>query len=594
MGYNELKKSYDNARMELANLDSELVRIKGEITMADNSKSEMRSHLEKQLLADKAKALDNYKLSKVRPVEEKISKLSTKLEETQSDYKQKSDEITFDNVLSEHSSKQEILESVKDSSSILTKKLQDIVGKRFYKSLMKQVNTDKIELDVDGIEPVINYFNRSNKKLSKLSTEANFLDKAMQGMESLSSNQENKSVLIVISVILIVCTFLFPMYLSIVMMLLITISIIYNIFRNYSIYQTLCVVLAVEANIDKIESSMHEEVSQEVEKRKEELDSTMLPKIEQLQNQLEQARQELIDTEQEAGSSFLYDATSFEQQRVTAEQQMDERKANLIMQKSRLDEEIQEKVKLIKQLESELTNCTEEIKTRLMTNVGTAMEFSPDFVIDIKDNKPVAWKHPRSSSLVLYKDQMELYNFIKLLIVQLRGKLIPSCLSIIVVDFLNMGQPLQMFADSSGIKGGDEFMKPIFKIDFNDEQWKSDLDILTKDLTLRQKNIAVEFKTIENYNKKMVELEAIPEKYKFVFMIEPELSSLSGLNIKQLLRIGETYGIYFHLFISYKELQTAKGGAEEVLENVKAIYALENGTIKKRAKEFILSQVLAK
>lgn len=594
MGYNELKKSYDTARMELANLDSELTRIKGLITNADASKSEMQSSLEKQLLADKAKALDDYKLSRIRPVEEKISKLTSRLEETESEYKQKSEEITFDNVLGEHSSKQEILESVKDSSSVLTKKLQDIVGKRFYKSLMKQVNTDKIELDVEGIEPVINYFNRSNKKLSKLSTEANFLDKAMQGLESLSTNPENKAVLIVISVILIVCTFLFPIYLSTVMMLLISISIVYNIFRNYSIYQTLCVVLAVEANIDKIESAMHEEVTQEVEQRKEELDNTMLPKIEQLKEQVEQAKQELIDTEQEAGSSFLYDATAFDEQRATAEKQMDDRKANLIIQKSRLDEEIQEKVKLIKQLESELTNCTEEIKTRLMTSVGTAMEFSPDFVVDIKDNKPVAWKHPRSSSLILYKDQLELYNFIKLLVVQLRGKLMPSCLSIIVVDYLNMGQPLQMFADASGVKGGEEFMKPIFKIDFNSEQWKGDLDILAKDLTLRQKNIAVEFKTIENYNKKMVELEAIPEKYKFVFMIEPEVPSLSDLNIVQLLRIGETYGIYFHLFISSKQLQNAKSGAEEVLENVKAIYMLENGSIKKRAKEFILNQILPK
>ena len=593
MNYAELKKAYDSARMELASLDSESSRLKAAITKEDNTRQDMINELEKQLLADKARALDEYKTSRIKPIEEKLSALTLKLEETEKEYSEKSNEITFDNVLVECSSKQDILDNVKESTSILTEKLQQIVGKRFYKSLMQQVNTDKITLDIDSIEPVINYFNRSSKKLGKLKTDANFLDKAMQVMENLSSNKENKSVLLVVSVILIVCVFLFPMYLAIFVILLITVSITYNIFRNYNIYQTLCVVMSVEANIDEIESAIHEEVAQEVERRKEELDNTMLPQIESLKNDINETRQDMIDTEQEVGSSFLYDSTAFNEQRSNAEKQISDRKTNLLVQKSQIDEQIKEKALQIKAFEDKLANCVEEIKRRLMSSIGTEMEFKPEFIIDFKNNKPVTWKHPKTSSLILYRDQADLYNFIKLLIIQLRGKLLPSCLSVTIVDYLNMGQPLRGFGDARDVKGGEDFIKPTFNIDFNEEQWKEDLNVIIKNLTLRQRNIGTEFGTIEKYNKKMLELEAIPEKYKFIFMIEPDLTTLSNLNVTQIMRTGDMVGIYLHAFISIKALQTNKNNSIDLLSNVKTIYSLEDDVIKRKAKDFIVSQYLS-
>ena len=187
--------------------------------------------------------------------------------------------------------------------------------------------------------------------------------------------------------------------------------------------------------------------------------------------------------------------------------------------------------------------------------------------------------------LIVYDKEMDMIQFIRLFIMQLRCKLNPYALSIDVIDLINMGRDFVYFAEQGSLKTEAD-IKARFNVISTKEEMKDAMSKYSIELAKRQRNILVEFKTIEKYNEAMLELESITESYMFMVYFVQDLSDCSDINFQQLLNTGADVGIYPIICISLRNF-TKNATNHENLEYFNDIQFLEDGEIKKRAKTFI-------
>ena len=113
MNYTELKKSYDTVRREQLNADKELTRISKELKDLQQQYDSIDSTYEKSEASFRNKELELFRNKVIQPYKEKDLKLQKRLEKLKETYSKKKGEITYDKLLSQYSSKQEILADVR-------------------------------------------------------------------------------------------------------------------------------------------------------------------------------------------------------------------------------------------------------------------------------------------------------------------------------------------------------------------------------------------------------------------------------------------------------------------------------------------------
>ncbi len=591
MDYNEIKRSYDVARKEQLRVDREVTRITKELQMVSDSYAAIDSNFNVQIMNDKARALEQYRLACTKPYEDKLTSQETELAEIKSRYEAERSAVTYDNLLEQCSSKQEILEDVRNASDVLGENLKGIVGGRFYKQLLENLESVNLEFSEDNLPQLIDYFNRSESLVEKLSNGSGVVDNVMTSLEKQVLEDENTTVSKVLAVALFVTLIFIGKIALPAYMLIMCVYASYNVFRNYRIYNVLVTQKAVQDNINKIDELLKKQIEDEVEKQISDLDTEYVPKIDELEESIKQLRMDMINASSEADASFKYDDSKVAQLKQIEIDKNDKRRSALLIQKKQQEDLLQEKTAIVTDLGNQLGKLLNGLQKQFLQGVGKDVIFNPRFLfdIDVAKNRPEFFNHPQTSCLFLYDDPKDVYDIIRLFCVQLRAKLNPFNLSITVVDTVNVGQDLIYFA---AVGDDNSNTDSLFKIITDDSEIDERLKRYSKDLLRRQGNIMRDFGDIAVYNEEMVKIKSLTESYDFFFFIDPQSTVLSNQDLVKILRNGGKLGIFPHLFLTKDSFVNMKDDAANLLDVIGKVYYLENGNYLERAKDFVNDTLL--
>lgn len=593
MQYSDLKKSFDAARREQLSADKELNRIKKEI----QSVAEKYSELEKVFLSaeadEKAKGLKEYKEKLIGPFEKELSETTERLKCVQAEYDEKRAGITYDNLLAQCSSKQDILREVREASAVLQEKLEVMVGKKFFHNLSECLEKQHVEFTEDNLDELIEYFNKNEKVIESYAEGETAVGEALNTVEHtlFSTDEGAENIRVAVSVGILVVTLFLRNWCLPGMSVLLTLFVVYNVLRNFKVYRILIVQKAVQDNIEQIDEHLKKQVEAEVEKQLQELEAKYTRELEKLRNREKELQDAILSAEVEADSTFEFDPNTLNLRKAAEIEKLDKQKSVLLVQAAEQEKLLAQKNKIVRELNDKLSSFLDNLKKQYLTGVGKDVIFNPRFLIDVDvvRNKAEYFNYPQTSCLFLYEELDDVYDFVRLMSVELRAKLNPFNLSIVTVDERNMGQDLVYFTSSDN----DESMAGLYRVVTDANALKVFIGRTAKELMRRQTNIRREFDSIQSYNEKMVEINSLTEAYEFQFIIDPSDVYLASNDTARAIRIGGSLGLFVNVFMSKKNFVKAGDSIMPLFDAIGKVYYMDTGKLLGRAKDFVLDDMFS-
>lgn len=173
---------------------------------------------------------------------------------------------------------------------------------------------------------------------------------------------------------------------------------------------------------------------------------------------------------------------------------------------------------------------------------------------------------------------MEAVNFMSLIMYQLRCRISPFALNLIYYDTLYAGSYMQGFVDRGKALP--------FEICTDAEQVQESIGALLKK---RDKRLGIlrDVPDIEMHNKKMLEMDSVPEAYYFVFAQELDLQIQQRADFKSLTVTGGRVGIFLFNFVPLSFFRKEKESFLGQLDNYSEVYTISGGNVKRKAITFV-------
>lgn len=601
MTYQQVKAELDIAKQNVLSKHNELNRIKEELVSLATEKGKLHSVYEQKILDAKRDAMQKSKQAAMEPLESKLNTAELELEKLKTDYVAVKKDLTFDNLYQKYTSKQEILDEVKDSVEVLRGRIEAILGKNFLERLSSHLEKKSIDLESADLKKLVNYFNQCSEKMDSFANKPTSIlstinDVEQHIAEATAAGDRDKTTLSVLALIAIIFTIFAYKYVFPVYVLCISLFSVYSLICSYNVYKILIVQKAVQDNIDGIEQLLRNMVQEELDAQIRDVDEKYSEAIQNTESQIKQLREQLNAVSAKSEYSYDFDASALKNEEVMAAQRLDSKESDLLLTQKTVEKEYNDWTERANSLKKQLNNIVGDIQTDYLSFDKVCLNtiFEPRFLFDIDaaKSKPIYFEHPETSCLFLYRDYEDVTDFVRLMCVQLRSKLNPFNLSITIIDTVNIGQCFVYFLPTQMKK--EEDLSNLFSI-ISDENGLADRFFeYNEDIKRRQQNISKEFSNIAEYNKRMIELDSLTEEYDFLFVLDPDDSMLTNSDLMRVLRNGGSLGIFGHVFIKIDKFGDMGDSAKELLECIGKTYLLQNGNFNERAKDFILDYCLKK
>ena len=242
----------------------------------------------------------------------------------------------------------------------------------------------------------------------------------------------------------------------------------------------------------------------------------------------------------------------------------------------------------IEQINEMLKKLINEIPRQYLdpTKIGNDTIFDANFIIDIDDGKPIFFSHPKKGTLFLYDSVNDVFDFIKLICMQVRKRMNAYAYSVIVCDKVYMGSPLRPFVSQE--------YPQLFSIAATETEITDCLKDISDTMLKRSANIMATFKNIDEYNDAMIKSDSVPESYQLIFFINPSETVLGNEAFTQVTQIGGEIGIYNHVFMQKDNFFDLGDRASKLLSTVSVVYTIQDGKITTKAKNFVEEKMIKK
>lgn len=607
MEYNELKSKIEDCRRSISKIKHKRKGIEKELTEIREGKHTLESNYQKEYDKVEKESYEKYLAEQLEPIESGIRELESKLESCKSEYTKKMSELTEENISDLYTGEQEISEEIKASTNVLQDRLQKVVSKRFQSELENQMDSYVISLEGSNLEGIIDYFNKQSVMIDKMSKSqikfdvlgyfsnqfitTNPLDSVNDPAGSLGKISNDKLNIFILVVLACVILFFAAKYVFPVYLLALVLYGVYNVLKHYRIYSALVAQKVVKDNVRAIDDSLRMKVQDELKRQQDALTAKNQREVSELNSKLASKRQELSTATVNASNTFVFNEDSLNKSYEAAINAKENREISLVSEDRELSVQLNDLFKELKINEDLLKDVAGSIQEEYLNyeKIGSSVIFEPKFIIDVKDAKPVFFKHPQQSCLFLYEEPVDVSDLIRLLSVQLRIKLNPFNLSITVVDQNYMGTDYLIMQPSVS---NDTSIKNLFRIITSKEELDERVGEYNDDMLKRIKNIKRNFSNIAEYNQYMVEHESLAESYDFLFFQDPTTADFQNKTVQQLLLNGADVGIFTHMFMRVDEFFELANAASKIVEQVGACFVIRDGEIYKRAKDFVLENMV--
>lgn len=596
--YNEIKKSIDRVRKDIVGIKRNLSRNEEDQREIRRAVDKAESTFQLNLRQEKDTAQQEFVQQSVADVNNEIQSLQHQISQTQQEYDNEIDRIKCMDIASQYSDEQAITAEVRASLAVLQEQLTKTISPRFQNELEGQFETQEIAMSSEEIEEVIKYFNKQSRMIEHMGSGSwvdKLIDKILQlvRIPSLEKNEKTAKVSFgILSILLVVLVavagkFLFPFY-----VLFLGVLLFYNVNKHYRIFSALIAQKTVKDNLKLIDESLRNKALEQqqalLQETQEQYDAQLL----QAQEELDSLKQRKDSATMSAMQSFTFDDTDLQSRYSNAIKINNKRLEQLKDEKDSLQHSLNEAQNELQELEHQLHAIAGNVQSEYLDlqKIGTSPIFNPQFIVDIKKSKPTYFTHLQAGMLFLYNDSKDVSNFIRLILLQLRIKLSPHNMNCTIIDTQDLGIDYLPFKPNN--PDNDEAINSLFRIIGDKEKIKETIDDLVASINTRVAEIRQDYDNIAAYNQAMVESDSLTESYEFVFYQNPENRVLSDLNMQQLYRLGGPLGIFVHLFIKKDVFYEMGDLAEELVESSEGIYLLQDGSLLKRAKEFVSENLI--
>ncbi len=596
--YNEIKKSIDRVRKDIVGIKRNLSRNEEDQREIRRAVDKAESTFQLNLRQEKDTAQQEFVQQSVADVNNEIQSLQHQISQTQQEYDNEIDRIKGMDIASQYSDEQAITAEVRASLAVLQEQLTKTISPRFQNELEGQFETQEIAMSSEEIEEVIKYFNKQSRMIEHMGSGSwvdKLIDKILQlvRIPSLEKNEKTAKVSFgILSILLVVLVavagkFLFPFY-----VLFLGVLLFYNVNKHYRIFSALIAQKTVKDNLKLIDESLRNKALEQqqalLQETQEQYDAQLL----QAQEELDSLKRRKDSATMSAMQSFTFDDTDLQSRYSNAIKINNKRLEQLTSEKDSLQHSLNEAQNELQELEHQLHAIAGNVQSEYLDlqKIGTSPIFNPQFIVDIKKSKPTYFTHLQAGMLFLYNDSKDVSNFIRLILLQLRIKLSPHNMNCTIIDTQDLGIDYLPFKPNN--PDNDEAINSLFRIIGDKEKIKETIDDLVASINTRVAAIRQDYDNIAAYNQAMVESDSLTESYEFVFYQNPENRVLSDLNMQQLYRLGGPLGIFVHLFIKKDVFYEMGDLAEELVESSEGIYLLQDGSLLKRAKEFVSENLI--
>lgn len=596
--YNEIKKSIDRVRKDIVGIKRNLSRNEEDQREIRRAVDKAESTFQLNLRQEKDTAQQEFVQQSVADVNNEIQSLQHQISQTQQEYDNEIDRIKCMDIASQYSDEQAITAEVRASLAVLQEQLTKTISPRFQNELEGQFETQEIAMSSEEIEEVIKYFNKQSRMIEHMGSSSwvdKLIDKILQlvRIPSLEKNEKTAKVSFgILSILLVVLVavagkFLFPFY-----VLFLGVLLFYNVNKHYRIFSALIAQKTVKDNLKLIDESLRNKALERqqalLQETQEQYDAQLL----QAQEELDSLKRRKDSATMSAMQSFTFDDTDLQSRYSNAIKINNKRLEQLKDEKDSLQHSLNEAQNELQELEHQLHAIAGNVQSEYLDlqKIGTSPIFNPQFIVDIKKSKPTYFTHLQAGMLFLYNDSKDVSNFIRLILLQLRIKLSPHNMNCTIIDTQDLGIDYLPFKPNN--PDNDEAINSLFRIIGDKEKIKETIDDLVASINTRVAAIRQDYDNIAAYNQAMVESDSLTESYEFVFYQNPENRVLSDLNMQQLYRLGGPLGIFVHLFIKKDVFYEMGDLAEELVESSEGIYLLQDGSLLKRAKEFVSENLI--
>lgn len=596
--YNEIKKSIDQVRKDIVGIKRNLSRNEEDQREIRRAVDKAESTFQLNLRQEKDTAQQEFVQQSVAEISNEIQSVQQQIAQTQQEYDSEIEHIKNLDIASQYSDEQAITAEVRASLAVLQEQLTKTISPRFQNELEGQFETQEIAMSSEEIEEVIKYFNKQSRMLEHMGSSSwidKLIDKILQVVRipSLEKSEQAAKVsfgiLSVLFVVLVIVAgkFLFPFY-----VLFLGVLLFYNVNKHYKIFSALIAQKTVKDNLKLIDESLRNKALEQQQALLQETQERYDAQLLHAQEELDSLKHKKDSATMSAMQSFTFDDADLQSRYNNAIKINNKRLEQLTSEKDSLQHDLSSAQNELQDLECQLHAIAGNVQSEYLDlqKIGTSPIFNPQFIIDIKKSKPTYFTHLQAGMLFLYNDSKDVSNFIRLLLLQLRIKLSPHNMNCTIIDTQDLGIDYLPFKPNN--PDNDEAINSLFRIIGDKEKIKETIDDLVSSINTRVAAIRQDYDNIAAYNQAMVESDSLTESYEFVFYQNPEARVLSDLNMQQLYRLGGPLGIFVHLFIKKDVFYEMGDLAEELVESSEGIYLLQDGSLLKRAKEFVSENLI--
>ena len=599
MDYATLRRELNSTKKSISSIRNKKMQLEQELKDLSLEKEKARNAYRQNYSTEKQNALARHKEEVLKPLEEERAHLEDELHELRLKHDHDLGELTVDNLMEHCSSKQDILNEVKESVNNLHGVIVDAVGERFCKELESQLDVKEVPIDESKLEEIVAYFNICSSEITKISQKGNRLTTIISSAQNAllkldGSNLEGNTgatvvLIVALSVILLLCyKFVFPYY----VLFLLFIGAV-DMYRNYKVLRIIMSQKIIRDNVDAIEDMLHKQVLEELNKRTEQVNSEFEEKQSALEQQQQAINDDIVKKAELAERSYVFDEQGVVNSYNVAIRQKETRENEINLSIRESDKELEQAYTKLESLQAQLDDIVGSIQEEFLNfdKIGTEYEMDPKFIVDVEKSKPVFFNHPMKSTMFLYNEETDVINFIRLLIVQLRVHLNPNSFTVDVYDPTTLGSGYLCFKPSPKDDREAVLLNKLLHIATSREELKEMFVSYNAELGRRFTLIMSGYDSLTEYNRFMLSNQSLPEPMKFVFIQDPDPKIFEDLNVIQLLRNAAKIGYYFHIFMRKDRFFNLNEQTKAIIEVIGGFYFIEDSKILPRAKDFVSEQV---
>jgi hypothetical protein len=588
MSYENIKEEIKLKTREKITHSRKIQSCKDDLAVIDSSINQVKQQLALDIEENEQLEKERYLRESTISAQARRDKVAHDLQELEEQYRRAKDSLDENNIYDSLASENKTLLEIKESSLEVKEMISRDIGSRFADVYVKQLNSSTIILSDSDIQTLLSNFNSLKERIEQVQRKErlSLIEKLEDAIRSFSSEKikgDAKGALIltaVLSVLVIATAWItFPIYLS---------FLFYTAFRNVKLgalySRTLIEYKAVSDNLELYETQMRELAKEEFSAKLQAMELNFADSKEAALQELLLAEDEISSARTQAIVSFKFDASTLEKTAQTTIAEMESRRTVL-------EETIRKSLsamELIKdelaELERSLSAEVEDIKSRFfdLTKMEKQAILDRIFLLDIKDDKPVMFEYPEEQSCIfLYnEDEAEtVYDFIKLLLVQLRVRMNPHSLRLRLWDKEKMGVNFTRFVINE---------PDLFKIIASQQDITATLEEMN-DLIIKRNEIVIkEYKNLTAYNEVMLSLDSLPESYFFTFVLDLSDSLLNDELFNQMISVGPAIGLFTNLFLPMERLNKSH---ITLFEKNVMIYTISNGKVSTKARDWAIEEL---